>query len=373
MRKTDVKLLVYSGCSFVTGLFVLLMSRKTGWFGEWYASHIFPAFLDTIGRIASLAPFSVVEALTCAAAACLAACLLYLLLLALVPLWRAKLKGAALRVLFILLAFACTIFMMLSLACTVNYSRDTFASLTGREVAEPSQRDLHELCRMLIGEISDLPAEIPLDSRGLFTAGNVDLKTEAKNSMKLLSSETELLAGYYPNPKPVRFSHLMSMANITGIYSPFTIEANYNKDVPDYLIPYTICHELAHVKGFIREDEAGFVAFLACMKSETPEFLYSGLLNALSFALQAYARTATAEEYYSLWKTIPEQALSDYAAGNLYWRQFQGKAAELSTKANDSYLKANAQEDGVKSYGRMIDLLVAEYRIGMENKMMERI
>ncbi|HPE16562.1 MAG TPA: DUF3810 family protein, partial [Oscillospiraceae bacterium] len=31
-------------------------------------------------------------------------------------------------------------------------------------------------------------------------------------------------------------------------------------------------------------------------------------------------------------------------------------------RMNDAYLKANAQRDGVKSYGRMVDLLLAEYR-----------
>ncbi|HPW41948.1 MAG TPA: DUF3810 family protein, partial [Bacillota bacterium] len=29
---------------------------------------------------------------------------------------------------------------------------------------------------------------------------------------------------------------------------------------------------------------------------------------------------------------------------------------------NDKYLKANNQKDGVKSYGRMVDLLIAEHR-----------
>lgn len=366
LRKTNAKLLVYSGCLLMVSLFAVLMARKTSWFGEWYASHIFPAFLDTIGRIMSLAPFSVLEILVCAFAAYVAACVLYLFLLAIVPTWRAKLKGAAARALCLTLAFACSMAMMLSLACAVNYSRDTFADLTGRQVSKPSTGDVLELCKLLIGEVSELPAEIPLDGRGLFTAENVDVKAEAKNSMKLLAAETPLLAGYYPNPKPVHFSRVMSMARITGIYSPFTVEANYNSDVPDYMIPYTVCHELAHLKGFIREDEAGFIAYLACMKSETPEFRYSGLMNALSYALRAYSGAATPEEYYELRKTIPEQALSDFAAGNLYWRNFQGKISKMSEKANDSYLKANVQEDGVKSYGRMIDLLVAEYRIGMD-------
>lgn len=34
----------------------------------------------------------------------------------------------------------------------------------------------------------------------------------------------------------------------------------------------------------------------------------------------------------------------------------------MAAKVNDSYLKSNRQEDGVKSYGRMVDLLLADYR-----------
>ena len=38
----------------------------------------------------------------------------------------------------------------------------------------------------------------------------------------------------------------------------------------------------------------------------------------------------------------------------------------FSNKINDTYLKANAQSDGVKSYGRMVDLLLAKYRKDQE-------
>ena len=44
------------------------------------------------------------------------------------------------------------------------------------------------------------------------------------------------------------------------------------------------------------------------------------------------------------------------------WIGFDGKVAEVSNKVNDTYLKVNKQEDGVKSYGRMVDLLLAQHR-----------
>ena len=52
----------------------------------------------------------------------------------------------------------------------------------------------------------------------------------------------------------------------------------------------------------------------------------------------------------------------DFAYNNWYWQQFEGTVAEVSDKINDTYLKVNHQTDGVKSYGRMVDLLLADYR-----------
>ena len=37
-----------------------------------------------------------------------------------------------------------------------------------------------------------------------------------------------------------------------------------------------------------------------------------------------------------------------------------GEAAEVHEQLNDAYLKANGQTEGVRSYGRMVDLLIAQ-------------
>lgn len=64
------------------------------------------------------------------------------------------------------------------------------------------------------------------------------------------------------------------------------------------------------------------------------------------------------ESYARIYDSLPEQAKIDYQASNRYWEQFETRVAEVSTSLNDSYLKANAQSDGVQSYGRMVDLLL---------------
>ena len=51
--------------------------------------------------------------------------------------------------------------------------------------------------------------------------------------------------------------------------------------------------------------------------------------------------------------------MRDLLDHNAYWDTYRGAISEVSDKVNDMYLKANAQEAGTKSYGRMVDLLLA--------------
>ena len=55
---------------------------------------------------------------------------------------------------------------------------------------------------------------------------------------------------------------MLSYLGISGIFIPFTCEANVNATLPDWEIPFTACHELAHQRGFAREDEANYVGYL---------------------------------------------------------------------------------------------------------------
>ena len=59
---------------------------------------------------------------------------------------------------------------------------------------------------------------------------------------------------------------------------------------------------------------------------------------------------------------LSPKAAQDLKWNNQFWDRCDGKVAEASTQLNDRYLKANNQEDGVRSYGRMVDLMLAYYR-----------
>lgn len=153
---------------------------------------------------------------------------------------------------------------------------------------------------------------------------------------------------------------------MAGVFVPFTLEANNNVDVVQYNIPSDMCHEQAHLRGFIKEDEANYIAYLACMASDNPEFLYSGIVQAY-ICVENAIYDENQELAYKLSENISEKMSADIQANNEYWNRIEntkvGKEVSDTTQAiNDTYLKANGEEEGVKSYGLMVDLLVSGYR-----------
>ena len=166
------------------------------------------------------------------------------------------------------------------------------------------------------------------------------------------------LAGFYPRAKQVTVSEILSIQQLSGIYSPFTVEANYNRAMTDYNIPHTICHELSHLKGFMREDEANFIACLACSFSEDRAFRYSGYLLGWIHATNALA-DVDRDAYQKCVARLETEVREDLARNNQFWDRYDTKTARVANQINDTYLKANLQEDGVKSYGRVVDLMLA--------------
>ena len=202
------------------------------------------------------------------------------------------------------------------------------------------------------------------DEEGAFELSSTiyELSDYVADAMSELGDEYPVLDGYYGAPKPVFLSSLMSYTEITGIFFPYTMEANVNVDIPDYSIPSTMLHELAHLRGFMREDEANYIAYLAGVKSNNADINYSSTMLALIISGNALYRE-NSDMYFEIRDLYSEEVLRDIRANSAYWQKYEDTViSTVSNKINDTYLKANNQTDGVKSYGRMLDLLLAKYR-----------
>lgn len=245
----------------------------------------------------------------------------------------------------------------------LNYDRPPLARLLGLTPVPVASAELQALCRELLDTAATLRAGLPEDAAGAMRSpdGAPGALQRAPAGYARLAAEQPLFAGPRHAPKALVSSALFSRLGISGLYVPFTGEPHVNVDVPASGLPFAACHELAHQRGFAREDEASFVGYLACRAHPDPDFRYSAsfeaFLEALA-ALQPFARDAAQD----LARQVPPGVRRDWAALDAWVRRHAGPARTLSHAVNDAYLRAQGQAEGVRSYGRVVDLLLAERR-----------
>ena len=321
---------------------------------EWHARHVYPVLVGAIGRISGIFSFSVSETG------------FYLLILAvlvssirlIIQLIRNKAasKNMAIfgsRVLVVI----SVLFFLYVINCGINYSRVSFARSAGIEAGSYTKEELKKVCQVLTDDVKQYAKRVNRNQDGIAILDQ-DINKEAISAMHLLGESYPEMKGYYPKAKGLLVSQFLSVQNLTGIYLPFTVEANYNKDMTDYNIPFTICHELSHLRGFMQEEEANFIAYLACMGSEDSMFRYSGSMLGWIYCTNVLQKVDS-EAYQEIRAQLPEEVEMDLRANRKFWAKYDGKAAEVANMVNDTYLKANGQQDGVESYDRMVDLIVA--------------
>lgn len=328
-----------------------------------FATHLYRYISIPVSRIFGVFPFSVAE-IICYTGPVAVTILMVRFLIHMVK-GRGNRPVIAVRALINVLCVVSILTALYLFGCGINYYRYPFSYYSNLEVKDSSKEELYELCTSLAVKANELRSELTTqDNEGVFSLSMSDrqLAKEAQKAYVNLSKEYPVLSGWYPAPKTIMLSRVFSRMEITGIFVPFTMESNVNVDISDYSIPSTMCHELAHLHGFMREDEANYIAYLACMASDSKELQYSGVMEALIIAGNALYGKDT-EAYYNMSALYSDQVRLDLSANNRYWKQFENTTISVvAQKVNDSYLKANAQEDGVESYGRMVDLLLAKQR-----------
>lgn len=335
------------------GIFLLVLTavlqmcaRTVPGFGTWYAHHIYPWIVGSVGRVTGLFPFSVVEL-----------GLYGLILLLALDVWhllRKKWCGIFSRWLFITGA----LLFLYTANCGINYYASSFSSYAGLEDGTYTVEELDTLCSDLVERVN----ESAKTGRQVYRENRSAWRAESVRAMQAAGEKFPCLEGFYPRPKEVLVSWILSVQQLCGVYSPFTVEANFNGDMPDYNVPHTLCHELSHLKGFMREDEANFIGYLACISSEKEAFRYSGYLTGWVYAGNALARVDMSR-YIELTNQLCGEARQDLDENSDFWNRYESKVSEAATQMNDTYLKMNSQTEGVKSYGRMVDLMLSYRRM----------
>ena len=335
-------------------------------FCDWHVAHLFPLSVNVYGRLMSIFPFSVGEGMIVLAVLFTAAAVL------MVPARIFVRGGRGKRLIsFFCRAWAWTflgVFMIMTWNCFILYHASEFDEtyMADRAQRTYTDRELIQVRNHIVKELNALTEELERDEDGLLVYRG-DMKREAIAAMQGLGEEYGLLAGYYPQAKEIAASDFLSQQYMMGYYFPFSMEANYSTSMYIANVPATLCHELAHLKGFIYEDDANFIGFLACIRSEDPFYRYSGYLSVLSYVESEYRKASGKQEF-----DCPGVAGSvrddDIFLTSEAWEKVAEKAVVETAvvKAGSSLfaettLVINGVSDGMKSYSRVVRLLLEYY------------
>ena len=390
-RKIKKSLVVYISIAAV-----LLLLQVIAWnsrnFSDAYIAYIFPIWVNTYGRITGIFPFSVGEWMI--VAGIVVVVLAVLLGVSMIfpgcrhsERYRLGVKGYFCFFSWVLLF----VFTIMTLNCTMIYHGSTFSEKCfGEEEGQQNvtlQERTEELLRIyndIVSHCNALSMEMKRDESGAVvypggvdSRGNaVDMEGKAIDVMQSLGKTYDQLEGYYPRPKAMFFSDFMCQMYMCGYYFPFSMEANYNDVMGIMKKPATMCHELAHIRGYIYEDEANFIAFLACVESDDATFQYSGYLSVLNYVANDLYKTRLAdpESYAAAREAVrPLQVLQQVQEDNIFvsdaeWERINGKAVvdtetvdSVSDTLTNASLKLNGVSDGMVSYNRVVELLLQWY------------
>lgn len=347
---------------------VCILLNITAWistpFCDLYNRYIFPLWTSTYGRLTSLLPFSFGEILIMIGVFGIPLSLVAMIVLIIVM--KNRRKKVAKIFGFVYCWIIAFVMVTETLNCFILYHCSTFAQVNNIKVTEHTDEELEALGNIIITRLNELSDKVKRDKDGNFVLSS-DLNETAKKSLEKLSGKFKNLDGYYVKSKPVICSFFMSQINLMGIYFPFSMEANYNNDMYKAKLPDTVCHELAHTKGYIQEDEASFIAFMACDSSDSYDYQYSGYLSAFTQVRNKIFEYADMDKKVKFDSSLSEDVWHDISENQKYWESVENaqdtiidskKAGEISDKAMNSSLKINGVHDGTRSYGRVVDLML---------------
>jgi len=342
----------------ITGIcgLLTLVFRLSPAFSDWFNRYISQAFRFVFAKLTSFLPFSLAEIMLMLSPLILVALIVYAIKTHLQS-WR-SVGMYLLKVISVVCVFA--------ILFVTNFA----AGYYGVTLSDESKLDLdrkkvsaEELYTTALHLIEDVRREAELVE---FAEKDFSIMPYSISEMnrKLLDAydnfcaDHDFIAHFNSRVKPVILSEAMSYTHITGVYSYFSGEANINVNFPDYTIPYTAAHEMAHQRGIAREDEANFIAFLVCISSDDAYIRYSGYLNLYEYVASSLY-SADPELYFEARGQLPMTVRYEMSAYSKFFDKYRDSVAgEVSGTINDLYLKGNGTE-GTRSYGLVVDLAVA--------------
>lgn len=242
----------------------------------------------------------------------------------------------------------------------LNYSRKGISYQLNLEIGRYTKAEVDTITNLLQQRLNSYAAIIDLKQRDSLNKKRVlfEKATEAY----LYAQRTYPFLNYKPQSiKPSLFSYLGNYLGFQGYYNPFTGEAQVNTTIPKFLEPYVSAHEVAHQVGYGKENEANFVAYLACKSYPNNTYRYSVYFDMYLYAITELARedSVTAKAYAAKLHPQPQKDIEEYRE---FFRKYHNRVEPIISWIYDGYLQANDQPEGKRAYNQVIAFLIAYYK-----------
>ena len=342
-------------CIFFVSLIVNGAIKKSPAFANMIHRTVGAAIRAFMSTITSWIPFSLAEILLL-----LSPVLLFLICFFMIRRLRRSLT-AGIRYFVGFLSVMSIVFTILVFGYNASFYGESVESQIGIEREDLSAQQLYDTAILLIDAIKeDIPyVHYPENSYSEMTFSYSQMNEKLNAAYQTLCERYPSFQNLYTNTKPVMLSEPWTYTHISGMYTFFTGEANVNINYPDFVMISSAAHEMAHQRGIGKEDEANFIAFLVCTLSDDPYIRYAGYADALN-EVMIQLSSANRELYQKAREYMPQELKSEYTAYSVFFDKYrENVAATVSTTVNNAYITSHNQPQGVKSYGLVVDLVVA--------------
>ena len=369
---------------YVIGMLGVIMLNYLAWrsreFCDWYIDHIFPVWLNTYARLTSALSISVGEIMLILAVGITAfgiGFFIYNLIR------RGKYTTGLLKYGRTYAWIVLVVGYVMTLNCFILYHATGFAQKymvkeTGTMVVDMSdtavvevdtkgksaytKKNLATLRDYLVEQCNTLADQIDRDEQGTAVYSG-DLIAESVHAMETMGQQYDRLSGYYVTPKYLKCSEFFSQQYIMGYYFPFSMEANINSVMYITNVAPTVCHELAHTKGFIFENDANMIGYLACIQSDDTFLQYCGYLSVLNYVNNDFYKSVNKSTYKKHVRISDRVADDNVFLTREDWQAVEKKAVvktstvkKVSNNFLNTNLKLNGVDEGIQQYNEVVNL-----------------
>ena len=258
-----------------------------------------------------------------------------------------------------LLAFLSIILLLFNFLWGFNYYRKPLSQQLNIEKTSFTTKELEEFTSKLISDINKIHLEITQNDTIKVSVpfkNDTIYKLSVEGYLKLNSTYSFLRT---PNLKVKNslYSTPLSYMGFAGYLNPFTNESQVNANIPLVSLISTSCHELGHQVGFGAEYEANMLSYLVAINHDNLYFQFAGNYMALRYMLNELY-LVDEDLYNKYFSTINTGIIKNMEESQAFWERYQNPFEPFFKTFYDIFLKSNAQKEGIKSYKRVVGLII---------------